>query len=305
MRPALRVLRLLRIALRLVPVLVVLGMTIPSSGIRPTTLSLTEVQTAGGYDVGSDVVWVLVLGKDDVGDTDAIQLLGIDVRSGAAAAIGIPRDTWVDLGGGHMDKINQAYKNGGAELAGSVVEDLVGIAPDYVLATEADGFVSMVDALGGVTVDSPLAPFVTDDGRLHVAHGPNELTGQEALSYAATRLFPGPGDFTRSANHQALLLGLLEQLQQQDHEKGFVEMMALSALDGLDTNASPLDLYRLLNALTGVDPAEVAGCILTGREVTDPSGNQFIVADPKLAKRLGREAADDATFENGCGPDQP
>jgi LCP family protein required for cell wall assembly len=288
-----------------VPVLVVLGVMFPSSGIRPTTLSLTEVETAGGYDVGRDVAWVLVLGQDDVGDTDAIQLLGIDVRTGAAAAIGFPRDSWVDLGGGTMGKINQAYRDGGAELAGSVVRDLVGIAPAYVLLTRGDDFVSMVDALGGVTVDSPRA-FVTDDGGMQISRGPNELTGAEALDFAMTRhYFSGPGDFVRSKNHQALLLGLLTQLQQQDHEKGFVETMALSALDGLDTNASPVDLYRLLNALTGVDPAQVEGCIVIGDESTDTRGNQIVLPDPTLARRLGREAADDATFEHGCGPHQP
>jgi polyisoprenyl-teichoic acid--peptidoglycan teichoic acid transferase len=296
--------RVLLAILRLVPIVMALAIVIPSSGVRPTTLSLTKVETAGGYDVGPDVVWVLVLGEDNVGDTDAIQLLGIDVRTGAAAAIGFPRDTWVDLGGGHYDKINQAYKSGKAALAGSVVRDLVGIAPDFVLVTAGDGFVSMVDALGGVTVDSPL-PFVTDDGRLKVTRGPNELTGHEALEFAATRLFPGPGDFTRSKNHQALLLGLLKQLQGKDHKKGFVEMMALSALDGLDTNASPVDLYRLLNALTGVDPSRVEGCVLVGTEDTDSRGNQIIRPDMKLAQRLGREAAGDATFEHGCGPDQP
>ena len=168
--------RILRAALRLVPVVVALAIVIPSSGVRPTTLSLTKVETAGGYDVGSDVVWVLVLGEDNVRDTDAIQLLGIDVRTGAAAAIGFPRDSWVDLGNGKMGKINGAYRKGGPELAGTVVRDLVGIAPDYVLVTAGDGFVSMVDALGGVTVDSS-REFVTDDGHMHVEKGPNEFTG--------------------------------------------------------------------------------------------------------------------------------
>jgi LCP family protein required for cell wall assembly len=296
--------RLLRTTLRLLPVVVLFALAFPSSGLQPTTLTLTKVETARGYDVGHDVVWVLVLGTDNVGDTDAIQLLGIDVRTGAAAAIGFPRDSWVDLGG-EKGKINQAYGNGGAELAASVVEGLVGITPDYVLATAGDGFVSMIDALGGVTVDSPLS-FVTDDGRLKVARGPNDFTGAQALEFAVTRrTFAGPGDFIRSQNHQALLLGLLEQLQRQDNEKGFVETMALSALEGLDTNASPIDLYHLLNALTGVDPAKVEGCIVVGTEDTDAQGNQIILPDVKLARRLGREAVGDATFEGGCGPNQP
>jgi LCP family protein required for cell wall assembly len=248
------------------------------------------------------MVWVLVLGQDDVGDTDAIQLLGIDTGTGAAAAIGFPRDSWVDLGDGRMGRINQAYKDGGAGLVAAVVRGLVGIQPDYVLATAGDGFVSMIDALGGVTVDSPLR-FVTDDGHLLVHRGPNELTGAQALDFAMSRHFQGPGDFTRSANHQALLLGLLRQLQQQDHRQGFVEMMALQALSGLDTNASPVDLYRLLNVLTSVDPASVRGCVLVGSEGQDPVGNQIIHPDRKLGERLGRQVRGDATFESGCGSD--
>jgi LCP family protein required for cell wall assembly len=282
---------------------VVLTLVVPGSGVRPVMLTLTKLETAQGYDAGSDVVWVLVLGEDDVGDTDAIQLLGIDTRSGAAAAIGFPRDTFVDLGGGEMGRINQAYKQGKGELAADVVADLVGIHPDYVLLTSGDGFVSMVDELGGVSVDSPLA-FRTDTGNVQISKGRNALDGREALLFAATRVFPvpGPGDFIRSANHQALLLGLLERFQRQEHRKGFVELMALSALDGLDTDASPVDLYRLLNALTSVDPTKAEGCILLGREDEDAVGNQIIVPDRELGQRLGREAAADATFETPCEP---
>ena len=95
-------LRILLAILRLLPVVLALAMVIPSSAVRPTTLSLIKVETADGYDVGPDVVWVLAPGQDNVGSTYAIQLLGLHVRTGAAAAIGFPRDTWVDLGGGAM-----------------------------------------------------------------------------------------------------------------------------------------------------------------------------------------------------------
>lgn len=295
--------RALRTALRLLPVVAALAVAVSGSGVRPATLTLTELETAEGYDVGAGVVWVLVLGEDEAHDTDAIQLLGIDARTGAAAGIGFPRDSWVDLEDGRMGKINQAYKEGGAELAGSVVRDLVGIPADYVLVTAGEGFVAMVDALGGVTVDSPLA-FPTDDGRLRIHRGPNVLTGEEALSFAQSRrAFPGPGDLVRSSNHQALLLGLLVQLQRQDDDRGFLEATALAGLDGLETDASPADLYRLLNTLTGVDPAKVQGCVLGGTEDVDAFGNQIIRPDRRLAQRLGRESVDDATFESGCTPD--
>jgi LCP family protein required for cell wall assembly len=299
-----RALVVLRAVLRMLPVVLLLVIAVPGSGVRPATLTLTKVEKAEGYDAGADVVWVLVLGADSLGLTDAIQLLGIDTRTGAAAAIGIPRDTYVDLGDGEKGKINEAL-NEGPDVASRVVEELVGIPPTYVLVSRGDGFVSMVDALGGVTVDSELA-FTTDEGDVDVREGPNRFDGRTALLFAQTRLFgdaPGPPDFIRSDNHQALLLGLLKELQEQDEDKGFLESMALSALEGIDTeDASPLDLYRLLNALTGVDPDKTEGCILVGTEGEDQAGNQIITANEDLADRLGREAKDDATFESGCEP---
>jgi polyisoprenyl-teichoic acid--peptidoglycan teichoic acid transferase len=166
--------------------------------------------------------------------------------------------------------------------------------------------VSMVDDLGGVTVHSDL-DFTTDEGNVHVQQGPNDFDGREALLFAQTRLFgdaPGPPDFIRVANHQDLLLGLLAGLQERDAERGFVESMALSAIEGIDAeDASPLDLYRLLNALTSVKRGKADGCVLVGREEEDAAGNQIIIADADLADRLGREAADDATFESGCEPE--
>jgi hypothetical protein len=160
----------------------------------------------------------------------------------------------------------------------------------------------MVDALGGVTVNSPLA-FTTEELDYKVEKGANRFNSEQALDFAVTRVFGtlGPEDFIRVGNHQALLLGLLIELHKRQNNKGFVESMALSAIDGIDTeDASPLDLYRLLNALTSVDASSAEGCILYGTEGVDPVGNQIIVPDPVLADRLASEAKDDATFETPC-----
>lgn len=302
------------VSLRLLPVLVVVALVVPGAGVRPTTLSLAKIEKAQGYDAGSDVVWVLVLGSDAApgqsptsGDTDAFQLLAIDAGTGAAAGIGIPRDSYVDLHGDlGMSRINIALKEGVASGQGfgvvvRAVEELVGVTPDYVLVTAGNGFTGMFGALGGkVEVDAPVA-FTTDSG-LEVVAGANRFTAEQALEFAEWRDFPGQGDLVRSKNHQALLLGLLEELQRQDDEDGFVEVMALAALDGLATeDVSPLDLYRLLNLLTSVDPTRVEGCIVTGTDVQDPAGNMVLDPDEDLAQRLGREASDDATFEGSCG----
>ena len=141
--------RVLRHGLRLLPLVLVLALVVPGSGVRPTTIGLMKVQPAEAYDFADGVVWTLVLGEDAEGQTDLIQLLGINFRNGNAAAIGIPRDSWFELSPEEGEaRINTAYAAGGAELAAGAVERLVGIAPDYVLVTDTDGFLAMVGTLG-------------------------------------------------------------------------------------------------------------------------------------------------------------
>ena len=295
------VLRVLRHGLRLLPLVVVLALVVPGSGVRPTTIGLMKVQPAEAYDFADGVVWTLVLGKDADGQTDLIQLLGINFRSGSAAAIGIPRDSWFELSDEEGEaRINTAYEEGGAELAAGAVERLVGIPPDYVLVTDTDGFLLMVGTLGEVEVDSAFA-FQAEDSDLQVHRGVNTFSPQEALDFATTRTTLARGDFDRSLNHQALLLGLLERLRARDDEPGFIETLGLDAVDGIDTgNLSPLDLYRLLNALTSVDPGRASGCIVLGSYATSPLGGDIVLPDFELAQRYADDVRSDAHFDRDC-----
>ena len=295
------VLRIIRHGLRLLPLVLVLALVVPGSGVRPTTIGLMKVQPAEAYDFADGVVWTLVLGKDAEGQTDLIQLLGINFRNGNAAAIGIPRDSWFELSPEvGEERINKAYATGGAELAADAVERLVGIAPDYVLVTDTDGFLAMVGTLGEVEVDSEFA-FEAEDSDLQVHRGVNTFSPQEALEFATTRTTLARGDFDRSLNHQALLLGLLEQLRSRDDEPGFIETLGLDAVDGIDTgNLSPLDLYRLLNALTSVDPGKASGCIVLGTDATSPAGGGIVLPDFDLAQRYADDVRSDAHFDRDC-----
>ena len=48
---------------------------------------------------------------------DALQLIGMNVKTGAASAIGVPRDSWVDIPGYGSNKINAALYFGGPQAA--------------------------------------------------------------------------------------------------------------------------------------------------------------------------------------------
>jgi polyisoprenyl-teichoic acid--peptidoglycan teichoic acid transferase len=297
----------LRVVVRAVLLVALVALVVPGASVHPTTLSLSRVEAAKSVDFQDGVVWVLVLGSDAAdgstlrrGNTDAIELLALDLESGAAAAIGIPRDFWVPLPPGPgFDRINQAYKKGGASLAAQAVGELVGITPDFVLVTGFDGFRSMTDTVGGVDVVSS-ERFVTEDGDVEVRRGINHFDADEALYFAATRTTL-ESDLRRAANHQALLLGFLRQLRQREDETGFMERVTSSAIGGLQTDLPPTDLYRLAQAVTQIDPQKVTGCIVTGRLATVGEDNaSVIIPNSPLAQRLGRDADEDAELDPGC-----
>jgi polyisoprenyl-teichoic acid--peptidoglycan teichoic acid transferase len=296
-----------RVVVRAVLLVALVALVTPDATVHPATLSLSRGEAAKSVDFQGGVVWVLVLGSDARdgstlrdGNTDAIELLALDLESGAAAGIGIPRDFWVDLHEGvGFDRINQAYKEGGVSLAAQVVEELVGVTPHFVLVTGFDGFRSMTETVGGVDVVSSQR-FVTDDQGMVVRRGINHFNADEALDFAATRTSLG-SDLRRAANHQALLLGFLRQLRQRENETGFMERVTRSALGGLQTDLPPTDLYRLAQAVTQVDPEKVTGCIIDGRlAFIGPDKASVIIPNYPLAQRLGRDAAEDAELDPGC-----
>jgi len=293
----------LRPVLRGALLLALLALVVPGAAVRPTTVSLSRVETAKSVDFEDGVVWVLVLGRDNEGDTDTMEMLAFDGGTGAAAGIGIPRDAYVRLPDGiGLDRINNAWsegggEQGGADVAARAVEDLVGIAPDFVLVTGFEGFLEMSEAVGEVEVRSPVA-FRTDGG-LAVRKGPNRFDAEEALDFASSR-DDLPSDFERMANNQALLLGYLRSLRAREDEKGFMEDVTLAALGGLETDLAPTDLYRLAQAITQVDPDRVTGCLVLGDPFTTTAGANVIRADGQLARRLGRDADRDATLDPGC-----
>jgi LCP family protein required for cell wall assembly len=277
---------------------------VPSPSVHPTTISLTTIGTAKAVDAGDGTIWVLALGSEASGGqdvmeglTDAIQLIGVQPRTGRAVAIGLPRDLYVELSDGRA-RLNTALEEDGAEGAAREVEELLGIAPDLVLVTGFDGFLSTMGIVGDITVDSPIA-FTTEDGGVRVRLGSNRLDAEQALSYARTREGLPASDFDRVANHQRLLLAVLERLRAREDEEGFLESAALAALSGFETDLSPAAVYRLVQALTTIDPARTSACIIGGT-VDVQFGASVVIPDLPQARAVGADARDDLRIQGGC-----
>jgi len=286
-------------------VLVLTALLVPNPSVRVPTIVLVRTDTVRGVDHDRDVLWFLALGSDarpgqsPLGTrADAIQMVGVNLRTGTGTVIGIPRDSWVAIPGHGSSRVNAALTYGGPDLMGRTVGDLVGVQPDYVLVTSFWGFRAMIRTIGGITVHSRLA--FTDDNMVgSIDQGVNELTGSEALFFSRARHFLPRGDFDRSANQQETLRGILRQVRARQDEPGFMERSVSVAMQNLHTNLSPVELYRLAQALTVVDPTRFRGCVLNGSFGTI-GGASIIFPDRAQARRLGDDARNDARLDRGC-----
>jgi LCP family protein required for cell wall assembly len=285
--------------------LAVVALVVPDAGVRPAPVMLVRVDSSSGVAHRDGVVWVLALGSDARpgqpplrSRADAIQLVALDLDSGRASVLGIPRDSWVPIPGHGSGRVNAAFTYGGPQLMARTVGDLVGVQPDYVLATTFTGLRAMVQSIGGVTVRSERA---FDDPNMvgSIRRGPNRLNGFEALFFSRARYELPRGDFDRSANQQELLRAILREVRSGQDRPGFMERGVLSAMRHLHTDLSPRELYRLAHALTVVQPGTFRGCVLDG-SFGNVGGASIIFPDRAQARRLVDEARKDATFGPGC-----
>jgi polyisoprenyl-teichoic acid--peptidoglycan teichoic acid transferase len=284
-------------------VLALAALLVPDSAVKSTEVELVKVDRAETVDVSPDVVWILAVGSDarpgeDMTHTrgDALRLVGMSTETGAATAIGIPRDSWVSIPGHGTNKINAALYFGGPQLLGQAVGNLVGIQPDYVFISRFEFFEDMIGDIGGITVQNPIA-FADDfikpkgfkKGRIH-------LGGYDALAFSRIRHDLIRGDFDRSANQQRVLRGIQSTVRAKADQPGFIERGVFSVIQHMRTDLSPVELYRLGQAMAQVDPGKITSCVVQG-SIGEMGGASVVLPYVDQARRYGDDARKDATIK--------
>jgi LCP family protein required for cell wall assembly len=163
--------------------------------------------------------------------TDTIMVLHVDGDREGASLVSIPRDSWVDVPGYGMNKINAAFSLAGPSLAIETVEKLTGVRIDHLAVVDWAGYQSLIDTVGGVAVT---VPRTIEDPHNHVVwtKGRQTLNGAQALLYVRQRYGLPMGDIDRVKRQQAVVRGLLRS--------------SMSTL----RSASPVAIYDLLDTLT-------------------------------------------------------
>lgn len=255
---------------------------------------------------------VLLLGNDKrpqetgVPRTDAMMLVRIDPQSGHIALLSFPRDLWVVIPGYGQTRINAAYvwgevygaEGGGLGLAKRTVSNLIGREVDYVVMVDFEGFIGLIDSIGGITVnvdkelDDPQFPTM-DYGYTH-AHfdvGPQHMDGVTALTYS--RIRHPDSDFMRIRRQQTVLIGIAERLQQRGDFQNLISADKITAsLRGYVQTDMPQErIVAAIWALRNANASTVQRYTLSSDMVSFGVGNDAyaIVANPGSVAQLVRQ----------------
>jgi LCP family protein required for cell wall assembly len=119
---------------------------------------------------------------------------------GPNVLMSIPRDSLVEIPGHGTTKINAAFAYGGPRLLTRTVEQNTKIHIDDYVEIGFNGFVSLVDAVGGIQI-CPKEAIKDELAHLDVPKGCQEADGKTALGYSRARHAFALGDIER-AQHQ-------------------------------------------------------------------------------------------------------
>ena len=155
---------------------------------------------------------ILLLGVDeregDKGRSDTMILMSLNPKTNAMTMLSIPRDTYVNIPGRGMDKINHAYAFGDVPLSIQTVEDTFHLPVHFYARVNMEGFQQGIDAIGGVTIDNNQA---FSQGGASFSKGNITLNGEQALKYIRMRKNDPRGDMGRNERQRNVLTAAMEK----------------------------------------------------------------------------------------------
>lgn len=156
-----------------------------------------------------------------------------------------PRDYYVTIpgvSGGQRDKLTHAGIYG-VDVSMATLENLYGIDISYYARVNFTSLIRIVDALGGVEVNSEYA---FSAGGYSFQEGTNYLNGEEALAFSRERYSFSAGDNQRGKNQEAVLTGILQKAMSPAILMNASQLIT-SVSDSVETNMTRQEMAKFIN----------------------------------------------------------
>ena len=178
--------------------------------IKEENLGMTDVSAMGDVSKIQNIALFGVDSKTDKGRSDSIMILTLDQLNKKMKIISIMRDSYVNIPGKGMDKINHAYAFGGPELAIKTINENFGLNINKFITVNFESLGAIIDSLGGVQLK------ITEEEVSKIpginSNGVHTLTGDQALAYARIRYAKG-GDYQRTQRQRNIIQSIYESFR--------------------------------------------------------------------------------------------
>ena len=168
---------------------------------------------------------ILISGKDFAGLTDYNAIATVNTNTHEILLTSIPRDYYMEIAGhnGKKDSLSHLFIYD-EETLEKTLENFFDIDIDYIINIKAEGLVTLVDEVGGITYCSDQAFTTThalilndynDTGKkkLYVKKGCQELNGIETLTVARERNAFIGRDRMRQKNAQKIIIAIFNKMK--------------------------------------------------------------------------------------------
>ena len=155
-------------------------------------------------------------GINTIARSDVNMVVTVNPNTHQILLLSIPRDYYVQIAGttGLKDKLTHAGLKG-VDTSIKTIEQLLEMDIHYYAKFNFTALTHLVDAVGGITVDSPFAFTADYEEEDHIYYefqkGINELNGHQALAYVRERYSLREGDVARARHQQQVIEALIHK----------------------------------------------------------------------------------------------
>ena len=155
-------------------------------------------------------------GSDGGVKSDTMMVIRVDTNTSTISILTIPRDTpYEKYDDGKIRGVNYAYTEGGAPGVIKAVSDITGLNLTHYAEISGSGLVELIDGLGGINVNVPMAFDYTNiaGNVVHLDEGMQHLDGDQALALAGMRiLYDSPTDIIRQTNGRGVVVSIMQSV---------------------------------------------------------------------------------------------
>jgi LCP family protein required for cell wall assembly len=229
--------------------------------------------------------------------TDTIMLVHRPRGRQKAYVISIPRDSWVDVPGLGMAKINAGFSYGGPPLLIETVEQLTDVRIDHLAIIDFEGFRSMTAALGGVDVVVRETTSDSANDRTWAA-GRHHLEGDDALDFVRQRYGLPNGDLDRVQRQQSFIRALMAKAVSRGTLTNPFKLddflSAATKATSVDDQFSTTDMRSLAFSLRGMRTDDVVFLTAPVSGMGREGAQSVVYLDPSESGQLWRAIRRDA-----------